>query len=152
MGKHSQLLRSVLDLVGDTLFDPNRESVNEFVARGKLTPEQTTWAAQQRLIGPPSFARLRGALHLAGLLEVSLRPADHRETFDFSFLPGPDVMAQTADELLRLLIRSCRSAGFDIGCEDLCFTGVVGERITGMASTTSVNAGPPAPWQLPLAH
>jgi hypothetical protein len=149
MSTHSQLLRSVAHMIGDSQRDHNRESVSEFVARVKLTPEQTTWAAQQRLVGPPSFARLRGAMHLAGLRDVTVTPAASRECFDFSCRPGSEVVVQTADELLCLLIRSCRSAGFGIGWEDLCFTGVIGERITGTASTTSVNAGPPAPWQLP---
>lgn len=149
MSKHSQLFRSVLDLIRDSHYDHNRESVSEFVARGRLTPEQTAWATQQRLIGPPSFARLRGAMHLAGLLDVRIMPDVSGERFEFSLRPGREVTAKTADDLMRLLIRACRSAGFDIGWEDLCFTGVVGERITGMASTTSVNNGPPEPWQLP---
>lgn len=149
MNHYTNLLESVAAAVADTTFDGQRESARAFIDRMALTPELMEWAGMQRLIGQPSFARLRKTMHLAGLLEVSLRPADHRETFDFSFVPGPDVTAQTADELRRVVIRACRSAGFNIAWEDLCFTGVVGERIEGMVSTTSVNDGPPEPWQLP---
>lgn len=149
MSKHSQLLRSVADMVRNSHYDHNRESVSEFVARGKLTPDQASWAAQQRLIGPPSFARLRAALQLAGLVDVRITPDASGERFEFSFRPGSAVTAKAADDLMRLLIRACRSAGFDVGWEDLCFRGVGDERITGMASTTSVNDGPPEPWQLP---
>lgn len=149
MSKHSQLLRSVADLIHGSHYDHSRESVREFVARGRLTREQMAWATQQRHIGAPSFARLRGAMHLAGLLDVTSQPAGDRETFDFLFSPGPDVTAQTTDDLMRLLIRTFRSAGFKIGWEDICFVGVYGDRIEGIASVTAVSDGPLESWQLP---
>jgi len=149
MNLHAELLESVTAAVAASAFDPRLEAAREFVARSALTPKQMLWANQQRLIGEPSFTRLRQAMQMAGLTDVDIQPSRSRETFDFSFQLGPEVSAQTSDDLMQLLIRTFRSAGFRIGWEDIGFTRVYGERIDGMASTTSVNDRPPEPWQLP---
>lgn len=149
MNHHAELLESVAAAATASTFDPRVETASEFIARSALTPEQMLWAKQQRLIGEPSLTNLRQAMHAAGLTNVDIQPSGSRETIDFSFQPGPDVSGQASDDLMRLLIRTFRSAGFKVGWEDIGFLGVDGDCIKGVASTTSVNDGPPEPWQLP---
>lgn len=149
MERHAKLLRSVKADIASSTFDPRQENAWEFNCRLALTVDQMQWSSQQRVIGEASFARLRQAMSMAGLVDMVTQPADDRETVALSFRPGPEITVQNADDLIRLLIRTCRSTGFKIAWEDICFTNVNGERIEALASTTSVNDGPPEPWQLP---
>ncbi len=149
MSMHANLLRSVRAAIAASTFEPGQATACNFNSRLALTADQMLWVNQQRLIGEPSFTQLRQAMHMAGLRDVDIQPSGSRETFDFSFQLGPEVSAQTSDDLMRLLIRTFRSAGFKIGWEDLSFLGVDGEYIRGTSLTTSVNDGPPEPWQLP---
>lgn len=116
-----------------------------------LPPEEIAWVGTQPVTGTPGFARLKHALTLSGFSEVELKPAADRETVDFTLRPRSCDEHGDADGLLRLLITTFRFAGFAIGFEDLCVTAADGKRITGTASTTSVNDGPPEAWQLPAA-
>jgi len=149
--KDSQLLNSVTAAIAASTLDLRSESAREAVVRSALTAAEIRWAREQRLVGDSSFTRLRQAMGMAGLLEVVLRPSDDRESVNFSFQPGPEVTAQTSDDLLRLLIKTFRSAGFAVGWENFLFTGIAGDQIEVHAFTTSVNDGPPESWQLPRA-
>jgi|GEM_PF-3200669 len=149
--KNIQLLNSVTAAIAASIFDPRSESAREAVVRSALTAAQMAWAREQRLIGDPSFTRLRQAMGMAGLMDVVLRASDDLESVEFSFRPGPDVSAQSSDDLLRLLIKTFRSAGFAVGWEGFLFIGITGDQIQVHAFTISVNDGPPESWQLPRA-
>jgi len=85
----------------------------------KVTHAEFAWQAQQPVHPPASLPRLRAALKSAGFNKVQVRLHDDRESMDFRLRPGHGLNGLEGDQLRRLLIRTCRSAGFAIGYEEL---------------------------------
>jgi hypothetical protein len=122
---------------GDTFvrFAPNGrregETVQQFVQRNQLTPEQTAWPQTQPVRGNPSLQRLSMALADAGFDDIHLRLSGDGEDVSFKVRLTERVMAQDSDELLRLWIATFRQAGFRVGFEEIGFIDVDGTRISG---------------------
>lgn len=84
-----------------------------------VTRAEFAWQSRQPVHPPASLPRLRAALKSAGFNEVRVRLHDDQESMDFRLRAGRRLNGVKGDQLHRLLIRVCRSAGFAIGYEEL---------------------------------
>jgi len=111
-----------------------------------VTSAEFAWQARQPVHPPASLPRLRAALRAADFSHVGLRLDGDHESLAFSIRRGPSLRRTEGDQLLRPLIRVFRSAGFNVGFEELALH-QVGATITGMTLTgalaeVAVNGAP----------
>jgi hypothetical protein len=119
------------------------ESIADFVARIRITPEEIAWVQGQPLYGQPSLRRLRAELLAEGFEDIRFQLSDDRVDITFDVRLTAQVEAQDLESLLRLWIRIFRAAGFCVGFSELGITNVDGPIISGITLTTSLD--PPAP-------
>jgi hypothetical protein len=120
-------------------FGPNckaqSESIAEFVARSRLTPEEIAWTQSQPVHGRPDLDRLRAELAKAGFEDIEIEPSADRERLSFRMRLTERVVAEDNDALLRSWITALRSAGFRVGFEEVGVADVEGNFISADALT-----------------
>jgi hypothetical protein len=114
---------------------PNRkaesESIAQSIARSRLTPEEIAWAQSQPVNGRPNLNRLCAELAKAGFEDIEIDPSADRERLSFKMRLTERVVAQNNDSLLRSWITALRSAGFQVGFEEVGVADVEGNLISG---------------------
>jgi hypothetical protein len=118
------------------------ESIADFVARNRITPEEIAWVQRQPLYGQPSLRRLRAELLAEGFQDIRFQLSDDLVDITFDVRLTTQVKAQDSKSLLRLWIRIFRAAGFCVGFSELGITNVEGPIISGITLTASLD--PPA--------
>lgn len=111
------------------------ETVQEFVQRSKLTPEQIAWTESQPVVGEPSLPRLRAVLADAGFADIQLTLSSAGEDLSFSMRVTERVEARDTESLFRLWISTFRAAGYPIGYQEIGIANVRGDLIGGHALT-----------------
>jgi EAL domain-containing protein (putative c-di-GMP-specific phosphodiesterase class I) len=122
-----------------TNFHPNEradhETIAEFLARSRLSPEQIEWAQSQPVHGRPDLDRLRAELAKVGFDDIDLQLSADRERLSFKMRLTERGVAEDNDALLRSWIMALRSAGFRVGFEEVGVADVEGDLISGNALT-----------------
>jgi hypothetical protein len=112
----------------------------------KVTAAELAWQQKQPVVGPPSLPRLRAALKQAGFERVRLKLDANHEGLAFALRPGTLAGQPVRDRLLKLLIRTFRSAGFDIGWSELAVhstgTSIIGATLTGPIDEVAEDGAP----------
>jgi hypothetical protein len=89
---------------------------------------------------------LRAALKEAGFNRVRLKLDDDQEFLRFTLRRGPEREEMKGDRLIKLLIQTFRSTGFEVGWEELGVhsTGVSikGSTLTGSIEQVAENGAP----------
>ncbi len=114
------------------------ETIAEFVARSRLSPEEIAWAQDQPVHGCPDLNRLRGELAKAGFNDIDLQLSADRERFSFKMRLTERVFAEDNGALLRSWITALRSAGFRVGFAEVGVADVEGKFISGETLTGPV--------------
>jgi hypothetical protein len=120
-------------------FGPNvrreSESISEFVARSGITPAEVAWVDRQPVHGAPSLRRLRANLAEAGFADIRLRLHPSGEEMVLQVRRTHRVDAEDSQSFLRLLVRTLRAAGFQVGFSELGIVNVDGAVISCYAPT-----------------
>ncbi len=111
------------------------ETVQDFVKRCRLTPEDIHWPHTQPVAGKPELDRLRTMLAKAGFTDINLKLSDNKQDLSFEVRLTAQVNAEGNDALLRLWITAFRAAGFPVGFEEIGITDVDGNLISGHTLT-----------------
>jgi hypothetical protein len=115
------------------------ETIAEFVERNRITDAELSWLEGQPLCGEPSLKRLRAAFAGAGFQDISLHLHEHRDTLEFRVRLTAQVGVADSEQLLRLLIRLARSAGFRVGFCELGIRELDGTFIHGSTLTDDMD-------------
>jgi hypothetical protein len=125
-------------------FGPNEravgETIAEFVARSRLTPQEIAWAQSQPVQGRPDLNRLRIELEDAGFTHIDLRLSEDREILRFKVRLSARVGAADNDGLLRVWITRFRRAGFEVTFVEVGIDAVDGQAISGSTLTGPLDA------------
>lgn len=111
------------------------ESIEDFLARSRLTPEEVAWVGRQPVHGAPSFRRLRANLAEGGFADIrlGLRPSGEEMVLQVRLTHQVD--AEDSQSFLRLLVRALRAAGFRVGFSEVGIVNVDGAVIGCYALT-----------------
>jgi hypothetical protein len=111
------------------------ESIEEFVARSRLTPAEVAWVDRQPVHGAPSLRRLRANLAEAGFADIRLGLNPSGEELVLQVRLTHEVDAEDSQSFLRLLVRALRAAGFGVGFSEVGIVNVDGAVIGCYALT-----------------
>ncbi len=104
------------------------------ITDGRITPEEKAWQSAQPVVGEPSLPRLSQVLAEAGLPPIQIQHEVETGLIYFNFCRTPATRHLDKEQTLRVVIRSFRLAGLDLGFEEIAITDCDANFVSGVTA------------------